>query len=645
MDTELKTRSLKSLADARLANDLRPKPEYQRGTVWKLPQKQGLIDSLLRGYQIPLFFVHLEEKPNIFTGGVGTTAWIVDRQQRLDAIIGYLQNEFALPDPKKAKPGSVLPPGTTAPPPWTGKKFGDLSSEEKEKLLGRELLVIEMTADHPNEVRDLFIRLQAGTPLTAQEKRDAWPGDFTNFVIRHAGKPGHSLHNPKRFFNLFARSRGISVDDGVHYVDGLAETRKFFAGLAMTIMVRERAAVDFVDLKGATINDFYLENLVLDDDDLGALRVVQVLDIVAQLPGFESLQEGRRMSFQWAFHLALLVDSLNEGKYSRVWRDDVVGAFLSFKQKVANAQLHYRETHESSPHYDRFGRLLSGSGSDTAEVIRIRHSFLLAQVYAQIRLIPLDPQRLFDPLEKEVIWNRDRGICQNPNCMRLERKVPFRDATVHHVIEHTAGGATTLQNGVLICPECHTDRFEMQRLAPRIQEYLDRIYANPGQQLLGADADDPSGEASYGQPTTDEDSVDNGIGTTAGGLKIIIDWGALDVDRETQTLFGGPASKIIIQMLVELIGAFGKPMERQLTELPVIRFPLSKTPLTVFVNGKTGKPFGFLPVPGTDLHFCPQSGNSEKVTRLTTLFSRLVLPDDRGFPEGSVQCLIDTDPH
>ena len=318
-------------------------------------------------------------------------AWIVDGQQRLDAIIGYRQNEFALPDPKKAKSGSVLPPGTTALPPWTGKKFEDLTPEEKQRLLDRELLVIEMTADHPNEVRDLFIRLQAGTPLTAQEKRDAWPGDFTNFVIRHAGKPGHSLSNPKRFFNLFPRSRGLSVDDGVHYVDGLAETRKFFAGLAMTIMVRESTEVDFVDLKGATINDFYLDNLVLEDGDRAALRVVQVLDLVAQLPGFETLREGRPMSFQWAFHLALMVDSLNEGRYSPAWREDVVGAFLAFKQEVADAQLHYRETHESRPHYERFGRLLSGSGSDTADVIRIRHSFLLAQVYAKIRLIPLDP--------------------------------------------------------------------------------------------------------------------------------------------------------------------------------------------------------------------------------------------------------------
>ena len=260
------------------------------------------------------------------------------------------------------------------------------------------------------------------------------------------------------------------------------------------------------------------------------------------------------------------------------------------------------------------------------------------------RGVAFDPQRLFDPLEKEVIWNRDRGICQNSNCMRPERKVPFRDATVHHVIEHTAGGATALQNGILICPECHADRGEMQRLAPHFQEYLDRIYATPGQQLLGAVAGDSRGETAFDQSIPDQDTVDNGSGTAAGGLKIVVDWGALDVDREAQTLSGGPASDIIVKLLVELIGAFGKPMEQQLTELPVVRYPLSRTPSTAFLNGATGRPFGSLPVPGTDLHFCPHSSNPEKATRLTTLFSRLVLPDGRGFPEGSVQCLIEADP-
>ncbi len=211
------------------------------------------------------------------------------------------------------------------------------------------------------------------------------------------------------------------------------------------------------------------------------------------------------------------------------------------------------------------------------------------------------------------------------------------------VTEHTAGGATTLENGVLICPECHADRGEMQRLAPRFQEYVRRIYAIPGQQLLGAVAGEARSENSFGQSTPDQDTADNGVATAAGGLKIVIDWGALDVDRETQTLSGGPASDIIVKLLIELIGAFGKPIEQQLTELPVVRYPLSSTPSTAFLNGAAGRPFGSLPVPGTDLHFCPHSSNSEMVTRLTTLFSLLVLPDGRGFPEGSVQCSIEPD--
>ena len=33
----------------------------------------------------------------------------------------------------------------------------------------------------------------------------------------------------------------------------------------MTLMIRERSEIDFVDLKGTTINEFYMENLVLED--------------------------------------------------------------------------------------------------------------------------------------------------------------------------------------------------------------------------------------------------------------------------------------------------------------------------------------------------------------------------------------------
>lgn len=127
-----------------------------------------------------------------------------------------------------------------------------------------------------------------------------------------AGKPGHPLSNPKPFFNQFKKkvAKRISVADGEHYVDGHAEMRKFSAGLAMTIMLRERSEIDFVDLKGKTINEFYLANLDLPDGDPGATRVLTLIEQIAQLPNFSSLKEGSPMTFQMAFHFALLVDAL-----------------------------------------------------------------------------------------------------------------------------------------------------------------------------------------------------------------------------------------------------------------------------------------------------------------------------------------------
>jgi hypothetical protein len=475
MKSELKKRTLKEMAAA-YRRDLRVNPEYQRGTKWSIPQKQSLIDSLLRGYNIPLFYVHLQEKTNSFTGSIETTVWLVDGQQRLAAIADYLHGDFGLPDPQKEAPGSVVPSLLKSPSAWHGKTFEELPAQDKENLLGRELQVVYMQEESANEVRDLFIRLQAGTPLTAQEKRDAWPGDFTTFVIRHSGKPNHPDSSPKPFFRLVCRGKNkvLSVDDGEHYIDGLADTRKFFAGLAMTIMIRERDGVDFVDLKGKTLNEFYKTNLQLAADDPGTQRVLHTLDKSPDLPGFGNLLAGKPMSFQMAFHFALLVDSLLEGNYVPAWREDVVKAFQTFQESVAKARQTYRETREQLPHYSKFVVLLGGSGSDTAEVIRRRHAFFIESVYSDIRLQPRDPQRLYDPLAKEVIWIRDGRKCKNPDC---GREIKFDEGHIHHIVEHIAGGKTKLDNGILVCPECHSNRANMQALTPVFQSHIKKVMA------------------------------------------------------------------------------------------------------------------------------------------------------------------------
>jgi uncharacterized protein with ParB-like and HNH nuclease domain len=149
MKTELKPRPLKELAEA-YRKDLRVNPEYQRGTRWNLSQKQLLIDSLLRGYDLPVFYVHLLERKNKFTGTVETTVWLVDGQQRLVAITDYIHNDFSFPNPKKDPSGTFIPSNSQDPPSWEGKKFEELSQDDQQRLLNRKLFVVEMREDTPN---------------------------------------------------------------------------------------------------------------------------------------------------------------------------------------------------------------------------------------------------------------------------------------------------------------------------------------------------------------------------------------------------------------------------------------------------------------------------------------------------------------
>ena len=175
-----------------------------------------------------------------------------------------------------------------------------------------------------------------------------------------------------------------------------------------------------------------------------------------------------------AFHLALLVDSLLAGNYVPVWRDQAAKAFQWFLDEVAKARLAYRTKREVLIQHAKFIVLLGGSGSDTADVIRTRHAFFLQQIYSKLTLKPLDPKRLFDTLEKEVIWVRDRRRCQSPDC---GRSLSFAEARIHHIDEHCTGGLTKLENGVLVCPECHGKRQHMQTLATAFQSYIKQITA------------------------------------------------------------------------------------------------------------------------------------------------------------------------
>jgi uncharacterized protein with ParB-like and HNH nuclease domain len=63
---------------------------YQRKLIWTIEEKQAFIDSILRGFPVPLIL--LAES----TSREGNDLEIIDGMQRLDAIVSFIENRYSV---------------------------------------------------------------------------------------------------------------------------------------------------------------------------------------------------------------------------------------------------------------------------------------------------------------------------------------------------------------------------------------------------------------------------------------------------------------------------------------------------------------------------------------------------------------------
>src|SRR4051812_11576144 len=151
--------------------DLDLAPEFQRNSVWPQRAKAYFIDTLLQDRPVPLLIV--ERSASAQTGKSRLS--VVDGQQRLRAIIEYLDGAFRL---------GVAEGGTEE-----RGRFHELDPGEQERLLSYPLLVQVLEDYSAAEIRDIFIRLNKYVArLRPQELRHARaPGEFSRFVDQLGG--------------------------------------------------------------------------------------------------------------------------------------------------------------------------------------------------------------------------------------------------------------------------------------------------------------------------------------------------------------------------------------------------------------------------------------------------------------------------
>lgn len=425
--------SVADVLDLKSKHMLAPNPEYQRGAVWTPSQKKKLVDSVLRGYPIPLiYFHHIKQAAG---GLVSERFEIIDGQQRINALADYHDGAFKLFDPVKDEHEARFPEFIKrAPCPWGGKAFADLSQELKDQFRTTQLRVVKIETHDENQARDLFVRLQAGMPLNSQEKRDAWPGQFTDFVLRLGGKADIARYPGHDFFNDVMRGKKLK-DRG--------KMRQLAAQIA-ALLFTKRATHALKDINAASIDDFYYENLGFDATSENARRLHEILD---RLSGLLRDKKRPKVIGHEAIHLVLLVDSLLDD-YTRSWESSLAGAFDTFRENLAKAK---RSRHQATPdeYWLRYGEA-TRVNTDRADTIQRRHEFFATKMYEILKPVPKDPQRVFGLLERELIYYGAKK-----RCAVCDVEMAWDDVEIHHVQMHSTGGKTTLSNGAPVHKQCH----------------------------------------------------------------------------------------------------------------------------------------------------------------------------------------------
>ena len=237
MHNELEYRSIEGLLKLLRNKMLTANPEYQRGEVWSESQEKKLIDSVLRGYPLPVIYLHHIQRD--VDGMRRDDLEIIDGQQRINAINAFREGAFQLFDPILDESQARFPVFLKEQPcPWGRKAFESLTEELQKQFLKTELPVAIITSENTHEVRDLFVRLQSGLPLNPQEKRDAQPGDFNHFVLKLGGKSKLPQYPGHPFF------RHISVPNQAR-----GGTRTLAAQIAMLFLTRrEKDSANFMDI-------------------------------------------------------------------------------------------------------------------------------------------------------------------------------------------------------------------------------------------------------------------------------------------------------------------------------------------------------------------------------------------------------------
>lgn len=237
-----------SLFELKRRYDAEPKriildSDFQREDIWRRENKAELVESVLMGLPLPIFYFNQDKYGNLI---------VVDGRQRLTAMFSYMNDDYELNNLK------ILPL-------LNNRKFSDLSPVQKTQIEDFQIQAHVIMPPTPDRIKfDIFDRVnRGGMRLNRQEMRNAlYQGEATRLIKRLAESEEFSIATGKaflhenrmkdkyiltRFITFYLYQRGMLHDENdVAYVyrDDIDE----FLGIGMdTLNHMDKSAISEIE--------------------------------------------------------------------------------------------------------------------------------------------------------------------------------------------------------------------------------------------------------------------------------------------------------------------------------------------------------------------------------------------------------------
>ncbi len=200
-------------------------PSFQRRPVWKPIAKSFLIDTIVRGFPVPVIYV----RERVDLDKQHTIREVVDGQQRLRTILSFV-DAAALKDFNPTRDEFTVRANHNSD--IAGKPFARLSNEVKSSILSYEFSTHLLASDTDDRViLQMFSRINStGTKLNSQELRNAeYFGSFKLLMYRLAVEQLDRWRSWKIFSeDQIARMKEVELtsDIVINMISGIAAKRQ-----------------------------------------------------------------------------------------------------------------------------------------------------------------------------------------------------------------------------------------------------------------------------------------------------------------------------------------------------------------------------------------------------------------------------------